>query len=231
MASDHNMTQPLGRTTIDYTEKNTLSYQLSHPIGLVPSEYKSTRTGWLKLPTPDAEEHIPDQYFTACQFGISFTPGAGAIIHKDLFDRLSSDATFKSINPEYGWDENDRKGSFRFRSSQWLKFSMPLYSSYAPELEIIGETIFSFALRRAEPKQPFIICKVKAVVTSTPLPLELNHTGEPQLMWIGVGKKAFPGEESLLYYDMERKEVYKDGEYVAADTIALRTNTKRTMVV
>ena len=229
------VTVPLGHPYITYCKKKTLTYGLTQPIGLFPNEYNTTRTGWVVLPTQDAQGHYSDELFGECRFGIAFTPGEGAIIHQDLYDRISSaDKTkIRPLKLEAGWDGSGRYGNLYHRTPGWLTFGMPITDEYVPELEIIGETAISFGIRRAQPGEPFVVCKVKALVTTTPLPAELNGISGPEatpLAWIGVGmeERFFRDEEplSLFRYD-NSKQGYRNGKYVDVQTYGLRLNTPR----
>ncbi len=191
------MTEEVRNVYIDHTRGRhnvTSQYQV---LGLVETDNKFNciKPGWLNLCSFEEDKDRTHDN----NFGIVFSPGKGIVIHKDLYDKLAEPEK-SPLKP----------------SKQGTSFHMGTSEQPLQRLDIIGETIFPFAVKEWHNWGYHIHFKVRPLVTTSELPrIEPNFSGQQRsLAWIGIEFADPPMGGSLVHAASRigskgRKPVYR----------------------
>ena len=171
-----------------------LSFHIDHALGgqsdtskyscpdLVKTDniFNCTKPGRLRLPTSEDGKTLSHDD----RFGIAFSPGTGIVIHKDLHDMLS-DRVKSPIIP---------------CAPHQKTFYMPTETNPTRYIDILGETLFPFALREWHNWGYYIHFRVKVLVTIAEIPLvEPNFSSHDRaLAWSGIRLADSEFEGSLV---------------------------------
>jgi hypothetical protein len=131
------------------------------------NQFNCMKAGWLRIPSKDDGKELGHDSV----FGVVFSPGKGIVIHKELYDSLS-ESVKSPVTPWAGGNQ----------------FHMGTPLNPIRRLNIIGETVFPFALREWHNWGYYIHFNVNALVTDSELPvIEPNSSlKERALAWIGI---------------------------------------------